>query len=103
MKGLVFVFAAFFAVSFSACGNKTTNNSETATTAEKTVVTETANHACKSHCDSTAHACKANCDSTKQACKANCDSTKHACKAKCDSTKACKTKDCKSNKCKSNC
>ena len=79
MKKLVFVFAAFIAVSFSACGNKAAK-SEDAVKADSTVVTE--GNACKAACDSTA--CKTKCDST--ACKAKCDSTaqkEHACKSNC--------------------
>lgn len=62
MKNLVLVFAAFVAISFAACGNKSANQQ-----------TECA--------DSTACEKKACCDSEKAAC----DSTK-AC---CDSLKAC--------------
>ena len=92
MKKLVFIFAAFVAVSFSACGNKAAK-SDNAAKADSTVVTE--GKTCKSACDSSA--CKSACDSA--ACKTKCDST--ACKAKCDST-AQKEHACKSN-CKSNC
>ena len=91
MKSLVFVCAAFLAVSFSACGNKA-GNTEAATKADSTVVTETT--ACKAACTSNdSTACQAACDSTK-ACKTACDST-HACKSACDSTKA--------HACKSHC
>ena len=70
MKKLVFVFAAFAAVSFSACGNKAANTESAAATDTTTVE---APSCCKSAttCDST----KTACDSTKAAC---CDSVKVA-------------------------
>ena len=86
MKKLVFVCAAFIAVSFSACGNKAAK-SETATQAESTVVSETKS-CCKEAGDS-AQACKAHCDSTAQkehACEQNCkaaENKEHACKNHC--------------------
>ena len=70
MKGLVFVFAALFAVSFSSCGGNKTANTEAAATADSTEVTTQACDTVASTCDSTANAC----DSTANACEA-CDST----------------------------
>ena len=99
MKKLVFIFAAFVAVSFSACGNKNTK-SENSTKTDSTEVIE--NQACEAACDSAAHdhACEAACDSAahNHACEAACDSAahNHACKKACDSAAH-------NHACKSNC
>ena len=100
MKKLVFVCAAFIAVSFSACGNKAAK-SETAAQADSTVVTET-KACCKEACDS-AKTCEANCDSTVQkenACENNCqasENNENACKSNC------KAADNKDHGCKNHC
>lgn len=58
MKKLVFAFAAFAAISFASCGNKTTNKAESTDSTAVEVVAETADStACcehdHAHCDST--------------------------------------------------
>lgn len=64
MKKLVFVFAAFAAISFASCGGNTTANNETADTVVVAEETVCSNDTTK--CDSV---CTTPCDSVK------CDST----------------------------
>lgn len=61
MKKLVFVFAAFAAISFASCGGNTTANNEAADSAA-VVVEETVCSKDSAKCDS---ACVAPCDSAK--------------------------------------